>query len=432
MADVEISTISDSASESNQAGWWHPLDSFQGAEYYALNKEFGTAGKHHVEIVKRASDGTLTRGLCKLFDGSTAVYNNDIGHNNPSIAVDGDGYIHVFTSMHVNLLRYFRSAAPHDVTDMVEASWFSPDADWVYTYPTIARSPNGDVYCMMRAGVRSSVGANKQLGVIYKYSVASKLWSRLAPAAENVGRAVYPDDLSAQSDGLHLLFQWAPYPASAVRHIGEYGIIGTDGLMRNVIGEQIPMPVTQGLMAYKPLQPGENPGSGTGLTIGIQSAKFAFENGELSHITFRFRTEDDPEGTYFTKFGVYVTHWDGSAWVEERIAYVPPEIGNTSAALAATVKDGVRRVYFSIEYTSGGNVVAVICIAENKGTGWVFSLLGSPAPQLLRLGSAPASNGDAIYVSSPYQGLVSRYMVPYDYTPAQSYTDFNDLLASLS
>ncbi|VUT16616.1 hypothetical protein SB6421_01545 [Klebsiella huaxiensis] len=432
MADVQISLISDSASESNQAGWWHPLDSFMGAEYYGLCKEFGTAGRHHVEVVKRAEDGSLTRGLCILQSGAVAEFDNDVGHNQPSLVVDGSGYIHVMTSMHGNLLRYFRSIRPHDVTDMAEASWSFPDVEWVYTYPTATRGPNGDVYFMMRSGVRSSVGANTQLGVIYKYSLADRVWSRFAPAAETVNRAVYPDDLSAQEDGLHIIFQWAPYPAAAVRHVGEYGVIGTDGLMRTIDGVQLNMPITQGQAAYKTLQPGENPDSGTGLAIGIQSAKFAFTSGVLSHIAYRFRTEDDPDGTYFTKFRVFSATWTGSAWVEEEIADVPPEFGNTSAALAATVNGAEKRVYFSVEYTSDGNKVAVIVLARNAGSGWSYSVLGTTHPTLARLGSAPGINGDVLYVSSPYNGKVSRYFVPSDYTPAQTFSSFEALLETLT
>ncbi|MGL3668374.1 BNR-4 repeat-containing protein, partial [Klebsiella pneumoniae] len=360
MANFTSSLISDSASESNQAGWWHPLDSFQGAEYYGICKEYGVAGKHQVELVKRAADGTLTRSLCKNTDGTTAEFDNDIGHNNPSVIVDGDGYIHVFTSMHMNLLRYFKSAAPNDVTNMVDASWNFPDVDWTYTYPTVARGPEGDVYVMMRRSNRTPVNDTKRPGVVYRYRLASKTWERYAPVAEADNRSIYPDDMMAFADGLHLLFQWAHYPSSAVRHVGEYGVIGTDGLMRTINNTPLPMPVTQGQLAYKPLQPGENPAISDGLKMGIQSAKFAFDGEGLSHIVYRFRAVDDPTGTYFSKFGVYVATWNGSAWSEQQIAYVPPERGNTSAALAATVQGGKRRVYFSVEYTSSGNTVAVI------------------------------------------------------------------------
>ncbi|STV43676.1 Uncharacterised protein [Klebsiella pneumoniae] len=136
-----------------------------------------------------------------------------------------------------------------------------------------------------------------------------------------------PDDIAINEDGVHLLFQWSAYPSSAVRHVGEYGVIGTDGLMRTINNTPLPMPVTQGQLAYKPLQPGENPAISDGLKMGIQSAKFAFDGEGLSHITYRFRTVDDPSGTWFSKFGVYVATWAGSAWSEQQIAYVPPERG---------------------------------------------------------------------------------------------------------
>ncbi|MDG1643470.1 BNR-4 repeat-containing protein [Klebsiella huaxiensis] len=432
MADLSISVISDQASESNQAGWWHPLDSFQGLEYYGLCKEGGTSGKHQVEIVRRDADGTLTRGLCKNTDGTTAEYDNDVGHNQPSVVVDGAGYIHVFTSMHVNLLRYFRSARPGDVSQMVDATLDFPDVDWVWTYPIVSRGPDGAVYCMMRVANRSTIGETKRSGILYRYDIGSQLWSRYAHAAETENRSVYPDDMSAQADGLHLIFEWAPYPSAAVRHVGEYGVIGTDGLMRTIDGVQLNMPITQGQAAYKSLQPDENPVSGTGLAAGIQSAKFAMNGGSLSHITYRFRTEDDPEGTWFSKFRVFVATWSGSAWVEDELAYVPPEIGDTSAALAATVQGGKRRVYFSVEYFSSGNAVAVIVLAENAGSGWVYSILGNSAPTLLRLGIAPGNGGDVLYVSAPYEARVYRYFVPENYMPAQTFSSFEALLETLT
>lgn len=436
MADIQISLISDTASESNQAGWWHPLDNFQNAEYYGICKEFGVSGKHQVEIVKRDSAGTLTRSLCKFKDGTIAQFDNDVGHNNPSVIVDGDGYIHVFTSMHVNLLRYFKSSAPYDVTNMVDATFDFPDVDWTYTYPTVARGPDGDIYVMMRVSNRTTVNDTIRGAAIYRYRKLLKKWERYAPVAETNNRSVYPDDMAAFSDGLHLIFQWAPYPSSAVRHVGEYGVIDNSGFIKSINGTAFNMPVTQGQIAYKPLAPGENAGSGTGFTIGIQSAKFAFSGENLSHIVYRFRTVDDPPppdgtGTYFSKFGVYVATWNGSAWVEELVAYVPPETGNTSAALSATVQGAKKRIYFSVEYVSSGSTVAIIVLAENTGSGWVFSILGPTAPTLLRLGSAVTGAGDVLYVSSPYEGKVSRYFVPTDYTPSVSYTNFNDLLAAL-
>jgi len=43
-------------------------------------------------------------------------------HNNVTLALDGDGHLHVAGNMHVNPLVYFRSERPHDVTSLVRVS----------------------------------------------------------------------------------------------------------------------------------------------------------------------------------------------------------------------------------------------------------------------------------------------------------------------
>ena len=436
MADLNITVISDHASESNQAGWWHPLDSFQGIEYYGLCKEFGTAGQHQVEIVRRDADGTLTRGLCKNTDGTIAVFSNDVGHNQPSIVVDGEGYVHVFTSMHTSLIHYFRSASPGDVTNMVDASWNFPDVEWGWTYPTVARAPNGDIYLMMRVANRLPTGETHRDAFVYKYTLSLRQWERLAHIAGQEFRSLYPQDIAATSEGAHFLFEWGKYAASAVRHSGAYGIIGSDGMLRDVAGVQDDMPVTQGQIAYKPIMPGENGNTSSGEVMGLQCARFAFDSNGLSHIAYRYRDTDNLGGTAFAKFAVKLATWSGTAWVEEELAYVPPEKGDTSAAIATSIIDGKKRVWFSVEYVSSGSKVAVIVMAENSGSGWVYSVLGSSNPTLLRLGYAPGVGGDVLYVSAPFAGegvgTVSRYFVPVDYEAPQSYNTFAELLATLT
>ncbi|MEK6490055.1 BNR-4 repeat-containing protein [Klebsiella grimontii] len=433
MAELQISQISDIAAESNQAGWWHPVEAFSGSEYYVLCAVSDTAGYHKVVVVKRNPDGSLESGECKNSDGSTEKYIDDIGHNQPSIVVDGAGYVHVFTSMHNDLLRYFRSTRPGDVSELVNATWDFPDVEWPWTYPIVGRAPDGDIYAMLRGSNRYSTGETRRPSFLYKYDLATGVWSRFAHVAENEDRAVYPDDMHVNASGIHFIFEWSAFPAAAVRHVGEYAIIGLDGWLRNIAGTPFPMPSAQGQLAYRPLKPGEVPGSGSGYTIGIQTAKFAFARDEtLGFITYRFRDAAYDQGDSFSKFNVKVATWNGTAWSEEEIAAVPPEFGNTSAALAATMNGTEKRVYFSVEYASSGDTVAVIVLATNAGSGWQYSVLGPANPTLLRLGSAPAANGgDVIYVSSPYAGKVSRYYVPADYEPDIIYTQFSDLITSL-
>ncbi|MFB3029260.1 hypothetical protein ACEWFA_23445, partial [Klebsiella pneumoniae] len=137
-------------------------------------------------------------------------------------------------------------------------------------------------------------------------------------------------------------------------------------------------------------------------------------------------------GTAFGKFAVKLATWSGSEWVEEEVAYVPPDTGDTSATIATSLHGNKRRVWFSVEYLSAGSTVAVIVMAENEGAGWEYSVLGDSAPALLRLASVTVSDGDVLYVSAPYLARVSRYHVPANWIPEKTFTRFSDLLDSLT
>ncbi|MGS1503150.1 hypothetical protein ACVCGS_20875 [Klebsiella pneumoniae] len=200
--------------------------------------------------------------------------------------------------------------------------------------------------------------------------------------------------------------------------------------MRTINNTPLPMPVTQGQLAYKPLQPGENPAISDGLKMGIQSAKFAFDGEGLSHITYRFRTVDDPSGTWFSKFGVYVATWAGSAWSEQQIAYVPPERGTLLQHWRQPFRGQTEGVFFG-----GIHVFREYCRCHCPGGKCRFwmGLLGTrqQRPHTSAPGSAPGNGGDVLYVSAPFEAKVYRYFVPEDYSPAQQFTSFDVLLSTL-
>ncbi|WP_418606433.1 BNR-4 repeat-containing protein [Georgenia sp. SUBG003] len=74
-------------------------------------------------------------------------------HNSISIAVDGDGYLHVAWSHHNSPLRYARSVAPGSLELGRERSMISPyDQESVVTYPEFFRLPDGDLFFLYRDG----------------------------------------------------------------------------------------------------------------------------------------------------------------------------------------------------------------------------------------------------------------------------------------
>lgn len=76
---------------SNQAGWWTPLETYgTGLEYayMAYNGPGSTEGTHKVYIARRDGPGAWSN--IPVMNGSAvAEYNDDVGHNQPSIARAG-------------------------------------------------------------------------------------------------------------------------------------------------------------------------------------------------------------------------------------------------------------------------------------------------------------------------------------------------------
>src|SRR5690606_25206362 len=211
--------VPDRMDASNQAGWWHPLDAQHGATYLAYNGwggpgQGGAADTHQVHVARRDGAGAWVRGCLPDGAGGCVVYRDDVGHNQPTLALDGDGHIHVFASMHGNGWRYFRSARPGDPTTMVDRSAEMPDQGGRYTYPTAARTPNGDVYLAIRSG---------RVGNLYRWHDAADRWTRVATFAADDRFVVYPDDVVSDAAGnVHIAWEWAYGGANGLRHLGSY------------------------------------------------------------------------------------------------------------------------------------------------------------------------------------------------------------------
>ena len=148
----ELVTITSAADSTNQAAWWAPLDQYGGYDWFAYlrNPPGGSTSKNNVMVARRSiSDGAIYRDCVKMPSGECAVFADDAGHNTPSIAVDGDGFVHVFTSMHNEQWKYFRSSAAYSST-LVDRSSEMPDQTAIFTYPMVKRGNNGDLWLIIR------------------------------------------------------------------------------------------------------------------------------------------------------------------------------------------------------------------------------------------------------------------------------------------
>ncbi|WP_166848127.1 BNR-4 repeat-containing protein [Isoptericola sp. BMS4] len=393
----------------NNAGWWTPLDVVDGVTYVAYDAPAADAGRHEVHVAARGADGTWTDGCLQAGDGGCVTFLDDSGHNQPSIIVDGDGYIHAFASMHHVPWQYYRSTAPGDVTSLVDVSSEMPDQGVPITYPVTARGTDGDVYVMVRGG---RDGATIRDGRLYRYDTATHDWSRVAVFASATGASVYPDDLEVGTDGrLHVLWEWHRWAAGPYRHAGSYAVYDpADGSWSDAAGNAVTTPITPdagGAVLYQPFAAGETLQTDAPT---VQTAKLAVHGDELAGVVYRY-AEALPDGTA-DRFDVRFARWDGSAWQRETIVDAEA-LGSdidTIAALDATSAGGITRAYAVVTGTVDGAARSKVVRAEQVTgeTSWRYGAIGGTQPGQQRIAARTTPTGaDVLYLSASQTGPTS-------------------------
>ncbi|MFE6977502.1 BNR-4 repeat-containing protein [Streptomyces sp. NPDC057682] len=324
---------------SNQAAWWSPAATYKGRgqyTYFAFNEPGATAATHRPAIARRDPDGVWSRLPLLDADGQQAEFADDNGHNQPSVARDGSGRLHVFTSMHANPWRYYRTDAPGGaVTDHAAEM---PDQGVAITYPVVTTAPNGDLYLAARVGA----GSDQRPGRLYRWDNAASTWSTVATFAGALNRSVYPDDLAVDAQGrVHVLFEWAKAPATGFRHQLSYLVYDpATGAFADSSGAAVTTPVTPATSdVIQDLTEGEEWSIDNAYTgPAVQSAKLALD-GSAPKIAYRYRSADSNGN-----FRVYYAYPSGSSWIRQSV-YSGVQ---TTAAIGITwdAAAGGSRVYY--------------------------------------------------------------------------------------
>lgn len=326
---------------SNQAAWWSPLETFVAGNQYAylaFNEPGSTAGTHKVAIARRDGSGNWSK-LPVMNGAVQAEYVDDIGHNQPSMARDGNGRFHVFASMHNNSWRYFRSDTVGGNPQNHSADL--PDQGVGVTYPVLTSAPNGDLYLIARLD-----GSGARSGRLYRWNNAASTWTRIAVFAQSANRAVYPDDLQFDSAGnLHLLWEWGLYPATAFRHELSYlKYSPSSGSFVDSTGAAETIPVSTATAdIIQPLGPGESYGGNDSTGPSVQSAKLTLD-GVTPQVAYRYRNP--------TIFEVKFATPAGGSWARE----IVHNASQTTAAIDITAG---KRVYYTVDSGADRAFVAV-------------------------------------------------------------------------
>lgn len=391
---LSVSEVPFRIDASNQAGWWKPIDAFDGVLYVAFNAWGGPGGAnrgdrdtHTVYIARRAANGAWSRGCLKGATGACAVYRDDVGHRQPSIAIDGHGHIHAFAAMHQDGWIYHRSEAPGDIGSMVDRSSQMPDQDIRCTYPALARAANGDVYLIVRA---------VDVGRLYRWDNASKTWSRVATFAAQPDFVVYPNDVVGDAAGhIHIAWEWAYGGGNGLRHLGSYlRYEPATNRFYNAAGSEVTVPATTtSPVVYQPLEGSEQAtdrDSPTG-PPGVQSAKLAI--GQATRrpaAAYRYRSV--PGGPW----RVRLAEWTGSSW-QRQVVYEGAY--STYAAVDVSLHGGGVRVYYAKQLTAAGD--QAFAASRQANGSWTETLL-LPGVRVERLSVIRRGSTDYLYLAAPY------------------------------
>lgn len=370
---------------SNQAGWWSPLETYgTGLEYayMAYNAPGSTAGTHKVYIARR--DGTGVWSNIPVMDGAAvAEYVDDNGHNQPSIARDGSGRFHVFASMHDSTWHYFRSDTVGGAPQNHSADM--PDQAMKVTYPVVTTAPNGDLYLLVRS---SQDAAGKRNGVLLRWDNAASTWSQIAVIASTLNRSVYPDDLAFDANGdLHILFEWAYFAASPLRHQLSYlKYSPSTNSFSKADGTPVSVPVSLTTAdIVQPMAPtevyvqsGSDPGG-----PGVQSAKLTVDSTNRPVIAYRYREEGS------TTFAVKQAMRGATGWSLQTVY----DAAETTAAIDVTWTGTQSRIYY---VTAAGTDRAFMAV--QSGTGWSATSLAPGIPIQRLAVERNANDVDILYL----------------------------------
>jgi hypothetical protein len=322
---IQIETVG-AMSPRNQAAWWSPIVHRDGAVYVSY---LATASpQDNVFVAKRTAPNMWT----VRDTGFDAVY--DVGHTQTSLAIDGQGYLHLFYGMHNNPIRYAQSNQPLSVTNGFQSVSPSVFSGGAYTYPNTATATNGDVYAIIR-DQRSSYSA--QQGRLFRFNNSTRAWSELPPFAGQSGTTVYPDHIFADSSGdLHIIWEWAAGGAQGARHYGTYAKYDPDtGKYYRANGVAYSTgPITVSASdIYQGLEGSETFTSGI---HGVQSAKMTLDEQGRPMIAYGYSINGTDSG-YEHRFA----RWTGSGWIHNTVTPGPFDIDKSWIAYS----NGVLRYY---------------------------------------------------------------------------------------
>lgn len=162
-------------------------------------------------------------------------------HNYITMAVDGDGRLHVSGNMHCVPLIYFRTGKPGDITTLKQGA-MTGELENRVTYPRFLQGPDGELIFTYRDG-----GSGNGRRFYNRYDSDTDAWSRLLeePLLDGEGdRNAYPLGPVRGADGwFHMVWVWRDTPDCATNHHLSYARSRDLVRWESAFGEAVGLPM---------------------------------------------------------------------------------------------------------------------------------------------------------------------------------------------
>lgn len=291
--------------------------------------------------------------------------NTKDAHNSISIAVDGDGFLHMAWNHHATSLQYCRSLSPGSLELTQKMPMIGVKEDRV-TYPEFYNLPNGNLLFLYRDGV----SGNGNL-IMNHYDVKAKKWTRVQDgfiSGEGERNAYWQMTVDVKG-AIHLSWVWRESPDVATNHDMCYAK-STDGgkTWQKSSGEQYLLPITAKSAEYAWRIP---PGS----ELINQTSMCADADGR-PYIATYWRAE----GTSIPQY--YLIYHDGKQWRESQISQrtTPFSLSGPgtrripiSRPQIVIASDGAKlKGWLIFRDAERGDRVSVAVCSDLKSGGWVI------------------------------------------------------------
>lgn len=327
-------------------------------------------GESRLVLAKREVNSTRWQVQQTPYRGKTTD-----AHNAISLAVDGDGFLHLAWNHHVSRLQYCRSRAP-GVLELTEPLPMLGDKEERLTYPEFYNLADGNLLFLYRDGV--SGGGNL---ILNRYDSKTKKWSRLQDRlidGEGERNAYWQMTIDGRGV-IHLSWVWRETPDVATNHDLCYAKSADGGRSwQKSSGEAYQLPITAATAEYAwRIAPGSE--------LINQTSMSADANGN-PYIATYWR----PAGAAVPQY--HVVYHDGARWqtsqVSRRVTPFTLSGGGTRRIpisrpqILVRSRRGRVEAFLLFRDSERGSRVSVARCADLRGNVWTIKDLTSTAVRM--------------------------------------------------